>query len=310
MTRVARLALRPLPRPVKPFPGETITSYLARLAHANRLDPEALRRHITSGDRYRRPIPLDKLSVVTGLPDTALQHAIPDLGSDPVPATAYLNGVPVLRRAEGPPCRACVLARGITQPVRCWKSPEKLVCLRHRRWIGPSPSAEQPDLTHHRDILQAHKRHLRLVSRFGGRDVAVALGVADHICRRWIEQRQYDEGFSERMRSFRGPDWRAPSADPAVAAAIYPQAVALTRLLVSPYWQSQAPPRGKAGQERFLRELHATVAPGYPWPQAYRSADPLRLWLSERRLSAGPPAVYPFHGWPGPPDSHKPGIPP
>jgi TniQ len=300
MTRVASLPPGALPRPVKPFPGEIFTSYLARLAHANRLDPGALRRYITGGGR-RRPVPVDRLSVVTGLPDTTLRHAIPDLDAGPVQPAAYLNGVLVLRRAEGSPCRACLLARGITLPVRCWKPPEKVICLRHRRWIGPAASAEQPDLTGQPDILQAHKRHLRLVRRFGRSDVAVVLGIADQICRRWVEQRQYDEGFCERMRIFRGPDWKASSADPAVAAAIYPQAVALARLLVSPYWQSLAHLKGR-GKERFLREVHTTVAPGYPrrWPQRYPSADPLRLWLLKGRLANSPPGAYPFHDWPGP----------
>ena len=43
--------VRPLPRPVTPMHDETITSYLARLAHANRLDPDALRVHVTADKR-------------------------------------------------------------------------------------------------------------------------------------------------------------------------------------------------------------------------------------------------------------------
>ena len=43
MARILRWSCAvPLPRTVKLFPGETTTSYLARLAHANRLDAEAL----------------------------------------------------------------------------------------------------------------------------------------------------------------------------------------------------------------------------------------------------------------------------
>lgn len=47
--RMARVIAEPLPRHVKPFPQETIASYLRRLAHANGLDPEAVRAYITCG---------------------------------------------------------------------------------------------------------------------------------------------------------------------------------------------------------------------------------------------------------------------
>ena len=57
MARIAPPVLRPLPRQVKPFPGETSSSYVARLAHANRLDATALRCYITGNRRAARPYP-------------------------------------------------------------------------------------------------------------------------------------------------------------------------------------------------------------------------------------------------------------
>ena len=58
------------------------------------------------------------------------------------------------------------------------------------------------------------------------------------------------------------------AADPAVQAAIYPQIVAVTRLLVSPYW------RGKAHQnwphpKEFIHELRRTAAPNFHWSLEY-----------------------------------------
>jgi TniQ len=107
MTRVASLPPAALPRPVKPFPGEIFASYLARLAHANRLDPETLRRYITAGSR-RGPVPVDRLSVVTGLPGITLRYAIPDLDAGPVQPAGYVNGVLVLpglkARRAAPAC--------------------------------------------------------------------------------------------------------------------------------------------------------------------------------------------------------------
>ena len=70
--------LTQLPRRVAPFPGEILSSYLSRLAHANRLDPEALRGHIAG--RYRqRSVPADRLAIAAGLPAATLQHALADL---------------------------------------------------------------------------------------------------------------------------------------------------------------------------------------------------------------------------------------
>jgi hypothetical protein len=47
-------------------------------------------------------------------------------------------------------------------PVRCWKRPEDVVCLRHRRWTGPGSGAGQPGLS---AILQAHKRRPGLLRK-------------------------------------------------------------------------------------------------------------------------------------------------
>jgi hypothetical protein len=66
ITTVPRL-LRPLPRQVKPFPSETIHSYLRRLAAANRLDADALRSHITGEKRRSAPFPIPSLTPDGGI---------------------------------------------------------------------------------------------------------------------------------------------------------------------------------------------------------------------------------------------------
>jgi hypothetical protein len=100
------------------------------------------------------------------------------------------------------------------------------------------------------------------------------------------------------MRIFHGPGWRVPPASPAIAAAIYPQVIALTRLLASPYWLSLAASGDDASQERYYRELRQTVAPAYAWPQPFPSADPLHRWLAGHRLSQHPPAAFAAHSAP------------
>jgi hypothetical protein len=304
MARILPPVLRPLPRTVKPFPGETTASYLARLAHANRLDAEALRFYIHGERRRTPPLSASRLAVVTGFPASTLRYAIPDLGIGPGSLDKNHHngaGFPQHKTDDGPPCRQCVLARGITMPVRCWKRPEDVVCLRHRRWTGPGAGAGQPDLSAQPDIMQAHKRHLRLVRRFGRDPVADGFAVADHICRRWHEHRQHDAAFRDRMLTFHGPGWQASPASPTIAAAIYPQAVALTRLLTSPYWQALSSPGHPDRQALFIAEVRRTVAPGYLWPQPRRPADPLDAWITEHYLPGGfSPFLFRYHSWPVP----------
>jgi hypothetical protein len=301
MAAVVLPLLRPLPRQVKPFPRETTESYLGRLADANRVDLKALRFHIAGGRRPCAAFFAARLSVVSNLPEHTLHCALPDLG--PTDSFRSLSEPRFTQRNynDGPACRLCVLGVGISASVRCWKQPEDVICLRHRRWTCSWAGEDQPDLSSQPDILQAHKRHLRLVRRFGRSAVAFGYAVADHICRQWHEQRRYDKGFQRRMQIFHCTEWRLPRTDPTIAAAIYPQVIALTRLLASPYWQSQAIPGNPSGQARFAREVRQMVAPGYIWPQPSRSADPLYQWIFERRPLDPSPALFNYSRWHLPP---------
>jgi TniQ len=291
--------LQPLPRQVKPFPGETTASYLRRLALANRLDAEALRYDITGSRRRSGPFPAARLSVMTSLPERTLRCALPDLGLARGGQAQDRPGFTPGKGDHRPACRLCVLARGITETVWRWKQPENVICLRHCRWIDSWTSEDQPGLSAQPAILQAHRRHLRLIRRFGREVVALGRAYANDICQEWHSQRQHDEGFRQRMEIFHGPEWRLAPTAPTIAAAIYPQAVALTRLLTSPHWQAQARSHEPSGQGRFAREIGRTVAPGYVWPQAQRSTDPLYQWILETRLAHS-------HMLPGPTDGPSP----
>jgi hypothetical protein len=90
------------------------------------------------------------------------------------------------------------------------------------------------------------------------------------------------------MAVFHGPSWAVPPGSPTVAAAVYPQAIALTRLLASPFWQSLFTDDTGGGQDRFFAEVSRTVAPGYAWPRPFRSTDPLYRWLFGHRFSRRP----------------------
>lgn len=278
MTALLKRAPTTLPRYVRPFHAETLASYLNRLAYANRLDPKALRRYIAES-RLSGPVPVDRLAIVSGVPAIALEGAIADLDGRGLASTNYYRSIAIHPQLSGPACQLCAAARGITQQVTCWKPPEKVICLRHRRWTGSGSTSIQPSLHGQPDILEANRRHLRLVRRFGRDEVTMGFEIADEICRQWRDQREHDEEFARRLSIFHGPDWQLSPSDPTVAAAAYPQVVALTRLITSPYWYELAIAASAHALSHFQQEMKRTVAPAYRWPQPTFSKDPLHRWI-------------------------------
>ena len=67
-----RCTARQLPRACAPLPGETISSYLGRLAAANRIDPEALRIVVTGDHRKAARPRLAVLSQLSGYSQSTL----------------------------------------------------------------------------------------------------------------------------------------------------------------------------------------------------------------------------------------------
>lgn len=157
------------------------------------------------------------------------------------------------------------------------------------------------DLTDKHEILQAHRRHRRLIRLHGRRQVHISYLAAFYICRKWHDRRHRDAIFDQQMERFHGPEWSVPFESPTVEASHYPQAVALTRLLASPYWRTLAlrenlgsahgglrrdsrPPdvlsTGSA-LRRFVSEVQRTVASDYGWDPYphWRAYDPLVEWI-------------------------------
>src|SRR5713101_2601537 len=116
-----------LPRAVPPFPGETTTSYVYRLAVANELHPADLRAHL-AGRREHGPVAVDSLVAATGRPRHALARALPELrpGSGPAPP-GYV------RRTA---CRRCAARRDSYPYAAVWQPAETCLCLSHRIWLG------------------------------------------------------------------------------------------------------------------------------------------------------------------------------
>ncbi len=270
------LRLRPLPQFVAPFRDETISSYLPRLAAASRLAPAALRALLAGSDRKDAPVPLGCLAAVTGMPLAALAHAMPQICTADERAGLHIQNRPRARNGWSfVACRRCT--SGL--PVTRWALHDDVVCGRHRR-------------------------HRRLIRQHGRDTVMRAFRDAHHICIQWRLDNIPDDGYGHRMAIFHGPGWRDRDDDgnQTSDAAAYPQTVALTRLLASPYWRERILGKDWPWPDEFAAEVRRTVAPGYAWGIYPRTRwrrdrdDPLLEWrFRTRRLESEP--LPPEHPW-------------
>jgi hypothetical protein len=93
------------------------------------------------------------------------------------------------------------------------------------------------------------------------------------------------------MEVFHGSDWRLGPDHPTVLASEYPQIVALTRLIATPYWRSLI--LHGQGRDRFFGEVIRTVAPTYIWDTHtwVHGWDPVVKWIFEELEIAHDPRM-------------------
>lgn len=157
----------PLPKPAAPVAGETLTSFLSRLAAVNRTSPENLLDNLPHwfrvkarwhDDRWQPAslIPLAdtaaaRLAVISGSTAAAIKAALPAFGGK--------RSRP-LRAAVA--CRLCTAARGIQQPVPVHLPAHQQLCIRHGTWL-PGPETPQFSVRCCPDILDAERQARRLL---------------------------------------------------------------------------------------------------------------------------------------------------
>lgn len=184
---------QPLPVPAAPVNGETLASFLGRLAAVNRTSPDAL---------------LDVLPpwfrVKAGRHDDRWQHdQLAPWADDAATALAAISGssttgiknrLPAFGRQPGQPVRAvtacwlCAAARGIREPVPVHLPAHQQVCLRHGIWLS-GLGTPQFSVSGCPDILAAERRGRRLVRRCTIEQLIYAriqepAGQADHAWKR------------------------------------------------------------------------------------------------------------------------------
>ena len=263
-----------LPVPVAPYSAETLASYLARLAAANHLQQRTLANYLhqpaTPGTRPT----IDRLAAASGSPVPTLRRALPELGSrHPWWSREHPRLV----------CRCCSAARGIIGPVTHWVPNHPEICERHCRWIGPTVRslAEQHDLSSLADVVAAAIVHRKLVRRHAL--VYRAYHDALRVNMRWAERGCFGRHRDRRLRLLRGP---RPLAfdDPAMHAAVYPETVGLTAVMVVIHWVELAASRRAADTDRFYAEVVRRLdLPEYQ-PNSFH--DPLVRWVAVKSQPA------------------------
>ena len=157
----------PLPLPAVPVTGETLASFLSRLAAVNYINAHTIleilppwfririRRH---DDRWQHDKlapwtgdALARLAVISGSSPQALHSALPAFGTrSDHPARAATA------------CRHCTAARRIPRPVPVHLPAHHQICLRHGIWL-PEADAPQFSISACPDILAAEHRARRLL---------------------------------------------------------------------------------------------------------------------------------------------------
>ncbi len=156
----------PLPFRTGPLRGETIASYLARVAAASHLPAGAVTGCLPPWFAARdaacddlaatgQPQPADirHLAALTGTSETALRHALPALAA---------GGRPPVRAIFA--CQRCAARHGQRSPVPVHIPAHQRACRRHRTWLG---RIIQIDITTAPDITAASKKASQLAREHG-----------------------------------------------------------------------------------------------------------------------------------------------
>jgi hypothetical protein len=217
-----------LPARVAPLAGETIASYLARVAAGSYLPlravtdvlPPWFAAQSSACDDIAKPRLLQPggarcLAMLAGTTETALRHALPAL------AGHRDDGRPPLRATAA--CRRCAARHGHHDPVPVHLPAHQRACERHRTWLG---RATQIDITTAPDITAASRKASRLAREHGITRLVLAETTA----------RQSTTGGPDARRRAAALALASPALDPGhpdtAEAAAYPETVKVAAALL------------------------------------------------------------------------------
>lgn len=230
---------QPLPIPVSPVSGETLSSYPGRVAAANHITDTALlallprwfRTKIRDCDdrgQHARLLPaaagaLQQLAAATGSTSKALAHALP--------VFTYFTGDPARPVRATIACQRCLAANGIHQPVPILLAAHLKICSRHQLWL-PGSGLPQLDLSACPDITAAQHQARRLLRRCTPQQlISAQVAAVGRITGPEPDPQAQPANWQQRVSLLQASNTRpgstAPTRDQLIPAAIYPDAIAL-----------------------------------------------------------------------------------
>lgn len=220
---------------VKPMPSETLHSYLYRLTERNHLFPGWL------PGLARKPGFLPKLTVLTGYSDHQLVAILPELRTPlHVGCWPHLTGEPSAHANTRAPCSHCMAARiGTTDAgATVFAKHEQLICRRHQRWLGnyqvKCALHEQFSVASCPEITNANRRHEGLIAKWSRGPTRASFEDAVECMKIWARWLPVVADPDVRRRwTLLGVTEATPPHQPREIAALYPNAVALTELILT-----------------------------------------------------------------------------
>jgi TniQ len=299
-----------LPVQVRPVGGETVVSYLFRLADANgfarptmllRAIGEPIAKNIHAGILDHHDITLNapalaRLAAMTGRPTASLGAALPNLGVACTDRRLSGTTVPLINAFSSAAirghCQQCIARIPGHPNIRVHRRSAPAICGRHHRWVdttGQHP--DQVDLCHNIEIITAFRRYQRLPSTLEDPTWA-----RQQLCRttgivtQWHHRRDR-HSFSQSIFDGLHARWdqRAQTltwSGSVTPLLVMPEAVALAEILCDPYWRRHVAIADRYDLLPFYRQVARRL--GQPTKFSDRLAytlriDPLNSWVSEHR---------------------------
>ncbi|WP_433192143.1 TniQ family protein [Nocardia sp. CA-107356] len=277
-----------LPFPVAPFHGETIGSYLYRLATANLIHPDDLRIHLIGTPNRPAAVPLASLAAATGRAPQDLIHALPELRPGVEPGTTPPLPAHVRRRV----CLRCARRRSTFVFAVTWKPVDTVLCPKHRIWLGSRGRSyldQQYNVDGLTDILRAQRRHQRLAHHVGPTIAALAFTEATRITGTWARHGRHLDRRNPLIRAFRTKlplTGKLHNGDPLTAVVTYPETVDLAHVLADFRWRYPRPGLASTAIHEFARAVNHTL--GINYQHSTEGYDGLYPWLRKRHTLVDP----------------------
>ncbi len=233
-----------LPRQVTPVTGETLLSYLTRLATAN---------HITTSE-VLAVLPTWFTTKINNSDERAQHHMLAPATTDALHALARLTGARPAGLARALPafgttdthgpvrlttaCHRCTARRGIFQPVAVHLPAHHKVCTRHGIWLSDA-GRPQLDLAACPEIITAQHRANRLLRRHTPQQLLLTYQAATKSIPPWpTSPAAIPLHWRHRLLILQTANHRHGTPtdhDAYIHAAIYPDAITLAAAELNPH---------------------------------------------------------------------------